>query len=153
MVAKLHDIRNRVEHQDSSPPDVDECAQFAEFVWYFLKSTDSLASVVPDGFCINPRGGLYDDPYGLTVNTGPECKWGIQISGWVPGEWIASDPPTDWMVLECDELVKASDVPRKKPRAIGRLRKNTGDDTWIIGRVVETNGHGDSIFELYFKAD
>jgi hypothetical protein len=42
MLKRLIDIRNMVEHQDSSPPPTDECLMFADLVWYFLRSTDGL---------------------------------------------------------------------------------------------------------------
>jgi len=45
MLRRLIDIRNFVEHQDSSPPPASECLMFADLVWYFLRSTDGLAKV------------------------------------------------------------------------------------------------------------
>jgi hypothetical protein len=41
LLRKLHAIRNAVEHENASPPSAEECRDFVELVWYFLKSTDS----------------------------------------------------------------------------------------------------------------
>lgn len=39
----LTDVRNDVTHDFSKPPpDVDRCRELAEFIWYFLRSTDHL---------------------------------------------------------------------------------------------------------------
>jgi hypothetical protein len=153
MVDKLQNIRNRVEHQDSPPPSRGECAEFVEFVWYFLRSTDALARMVSDGFVIDPHGGFYDSPYGVTIHTGPKHKWGMNISGWVPGQWITDQPQDGWMLVDCEELCQARELRTKKPGAIARLRKNTGDDTWIIGQFLVPNPHGETIIERYFQAD
>jgi hypothetical protein len=42
MLKRLIDLRNSVEHEDSSPPPTDECLMFVDLVWYFLRSTDKL---------------------------------------------------------------------------------------------------------------
>jgi hypothetical protein len=48
MLRRLVEIRNIVEHEDSSPPNVDECLMFVDLIWYFLRSTDGLLKVQPD---------------------------------------------------------------------------------------------------------
>lgn len=45
MRGRLNDIRNAVNHEDAIPPDMDECLELAEFVWYFLRSTDGLVRI------------------------------------------------------------------------------------------------------------
>ena len=56
MLKRLIDIRNIVEHQDSSPPPVDECLMFADLVWYFLRSTDPLVQTKIDKLLFEPPG-------------------------------------------------------------------------------------------------
>lgn len=46
MVDKLFQLRNVVEHMDSTAPSHDECEELVEFVWYLLRTTDRLASWV-----------------------------------------------------------------------------------------------------------
>jgi hypothetical protein len=43
MLRRLIEIRNLLEHEDSDPPSSEDCEIFADFVWYFLRSTDVLA--------------------------------------------------------------------------------------------------------------
>jgi len=153
MVQKLQRIRNRVEHQDVPPPGKAECAELVEFVWYFLKSTDSRVAMLPDGFHSDPDGGFGETPYGLTFRTGPKYEWTIEISGWVPSKLIATPAVENWIDIACTEFVRARDIPSKKPSAIGRLAKNKDDDTWVIAHFLGPDTYRDAIFELYFQAD
>ena len=74
MLQKLIDIRNAVEHEDVAPPDHEVCKVFAEFTWYFLKSTDRMLREVTSSFALNPAG---DDEryYGLGIEYGPRNNW------------------------------------------------------------------------------
>jgi hypothetical protein len=44
MRKEIIDVRDFVDHEDKRPPNVSRCREFAEFVWYFLRSTDSLVA-------------------------------------------------------------------------------------------------------------
>jgi hypothetical protein len=55
MLRRLIDIRNIVEHQDSSPPPTNECLMFADLVWYFLRSTDGLAKFEVQTIFFHPQ--------------------------------------------------------------------------------------------------
>lgn len=55
MLKRLIDIRNIVEHEDSDPPAGDDCEIFADFVWYFLRSTDVLAHRKLSRFSVVPQ--------------------------------------------------------------------------------------------------
>jgi hypothetical protein len=65
MLAKLLEIRNAVEHKFSDPPTQTRCIELAEFVWYFLRSTDSLAKQVSDGPFLKKS---YDSPFTIYYN-------------------------------------------------------------------------------------
>src|SRR5262249_45243383 len=53
MLEALTQLRNEVEHEDATPPSAERCRELVEFVWYFLKSTESISRLrVNDGdFC------------------------------------------------------------------------------------------------------
>jgi hypothetical protein len=58
MLKQLIDIRNLVEHEDSSPPPIGECLTFADLIWYFLRSTDGLAKVLAEAIIFRPPSGM-----------------------------------------------------------------------------------------------
>ena len=151
MVSKLHRIRNRLEHQDVHPPSEEDCGELVEFVWYFLKSTDSRAREVPYEFTLDAQGGVDDAPHWVSVYTGPRYKWGLGIRACVPAPWIASTSD-DWILLECDQVTKAGDLRKELPAA-SRLSRNRDDDVYISARVLGHDRHRDRIYELYFQAD
>jgi hypothetical protein len=67
MLGKLLEIRNEVEHQFPDPPSQARCIELSEFVWYFLRSTDSISKQVSDGPYLQES---YDSPYIIYGNIG-----------------------------------------------------------------------------------
>ena len=65
MVKRLIEIRNVVEHQDREPPPTAESLMFADLVWYFLRSTDSLVRGRVDQLLFYPPGS---DPFAREYN-------------------------------------------------------------------------------------
>src|SRR5437762_6477744 len=85
MLQKLIDIRNAVEHEDVAPPDHEACKVFAEFTWYFLKSTDRMLQEVASSFELLPTGSD-EKYYWLTAEYGPDNQWRPKIRGWIKPE-------------------------------------------------------------------
>lgn len=54
MLEELRNIRNSIEHEDTSPPSYKECLGYIDLVWYFLKSTDSLVFFLHDTWLLTP---------------------------------------------------------------------------------------------------
>jgi hypothetical protein len=44
LLRQLKDVRNVVEHSDAGAPSEDECLNYLDVVWYFLRSTDIFVS-------------------------------------------------------------------------------------------------------------
>lgn len=42
IMQKLLNIRNNIEHNDANPPELDNCKEWLDVIWYFLKSTDNI---------------------------------------------------------------------------------------------------------------
>ena len=77
MREKLIRLRDDIAHEYvKSPPDVERCQEYSEFVWYFLKSTDHLLSspIGTLGFDSPGRQGGYDITFSLE-------DWTISLSG------------------------------------------------------------------------
>jgi len=147
MLKRLVDIRNIVEHQDSSPPPTDECLMFADLVWYFLRSTDKLIGswapriffyppdVEPDprvspqimiDFCehdFKPR----ERPFGKP----------LEIKIWIDPSGFTYEPRANWVQIASDEIATIEEDGHTRVR--------------MRGRVNGTDAQMKLIFELYFR--
>lgn len=47
LVNKLLKIRNDIEYVGANPPNMQECEELIDFVWYFYKSTDRFCTIEP----------------------------------------------------------------------------------------------------------
>lgn len=97
MLGKLVALRNAIEHEDASPPDLAECKELVEFVWYFLRSTDRLATVRTESFELHSSAGSRE-PLG-EVYSGPEHRWVTTLSLSLPSEMVSLQATSDWVVV------------------------------------------------------
>lgn len=148
MLKRLIDIRKIVEHQDSSPPAVDECMMFADLVWYFLRSTDGLVrSWMPKIFFYPPEG-RHDPRHLLQVvikfcpdDFEPlERPFGrpLEIEAWIDPSDFSYEPKAGWMETESAEIGRWFE-DAKPPRVR------------VKGRVNGTDEQMKLIYELYFR--
>jgi len=110
MLRRLIDIRNFVEHQDSTPPSSDECRMFADLVWYFLRSTDSLVRSHLDNlifYAPGPEPFLERRKYYPTVEVkfSEEFATTPQISAGLNPPSISYEANTDWITIEAIEII------------------------------------------------
>ncbi len=138
MLRRLIEIRNIIEHQDSSPPPVDECLMFADLVWYFLRSTDGLARMQVETLIFRrsrmTSGGFqkvmlhFSEPF----NKLPK------ISSLLHAPIIIYEPKNNWVKVESVEL--------------DRLESH--GDFWmsISGKVCGTDEQMRLIYDIYFRA-
>jgi hypothetical protein len=147
MLKRLVDIRNIVEHQDSSPPPTDECLMFADLVWYFLRSTDGLARTwVPRIFFYPPGTDVHSmDRHQIVIEF---CQDDIKPDQRPFGKPLeieictdplspSYEPKAGWMRIDPAEIVRFEDA---KPPWV-RVR----------GIVSGTDEQMKLIYELYFR--
>jgi hypothetical protein len=140
MFQKLVDIRNAVEHEDAIPPDLETCKDFAEFTWYFLKSTDRILQDVTDIFELRPFG---DDEtyYWLNITYGPKNGWKPNVWGWIKPEMMIDRPEPEWIYLKLEESETRKELTQRlrgTPAAVKRNEDGRGrnsNDTCIRGEV------------------
>jgi hypothetical protein len=90
---ELSVIRAKSEHQ-YAPPTREECERYAEFVWYFLRSTDVPTAQVPDTV------HFYDDD---------DEKCGVQLSR-EEGSWEHFDIAGSFRVADIHIGIEPSDI-------------------------------------------
>ena len=101
----LVDIRNYIEHEKARPPDLERCKEIAEYVWYFLRSTDSLLKVINDFYTLYSE----DDEYWIEVRTGPSHAWKIEVRGWLPKDLFSKEEQQDWVEVRGVQRLAAAD--------------------------------------------
>ena len=130
MRKKLDSVRNRLMHiQGTEPPPVQECAELAEFVWYFLKSTDRIAAFPietvqfydngadTDAFNPDVEVEIADSAWKLivTAKVRPAHISSILIPEWVQIDtgtglpWEAAETTTDGKAFRLRGIVVDSD--------------------------------------------
>ena len=145
MLAKLLEIRNAVEHKFSDPPTQARCVELAEFVWYFLRSTDSIAKQVSDGPFLQES---YDSPYRIYYNGNPKNEWESIITALLPKELTSLAPKADYFEVSETTVQSGSDyklaLSKDKPSISEMLNRFGDDDLIITGKLKDRN------IELWF---
>lgn len=146
MLSKLIEIRNAVEHQFSDPPAQARCIELSEFVWYFLRSTDSISKQVSDGPYLQES---YDSPYSIYYNGNPANEWTSTITAHLPKELISTISRADY--FEVSEIAVQSGHEYIQARlediaSIDEMRttKYHDNDLVITGQLQDRN------IELWF---
>ncbi len=91
-------MRNRQVHWESeSPPSLEVCRELAEFVWYYLKTTDRLAQQAASELKI----GFWTSPQSLsclTVKFEPGAR-DLRVHGKVSSSLFLAAPASDCLVV------------------------------------------------------
>ncbi|HEV2175393.1 MAG TPA: hypothetical protein VGR71_17590 [Nitrospira sp.] len=137
MLKRLIDIRNIVEHQDSSPPSVDECLMYADLIWYFLRSTDGLAQMQAETLIIKPRDVPRSTEPMVMLHFREPFSEMPDIETWVKAAIISYQPRIDWIKIESTE-VTLDESPKV---------------TWVrvSGKIRGTEKQMKPIYDIYFK--
>jgi hypothetical protein len=84
IIKDLFDVRNLIEHDDSEPPELKQCRHYADVIWYFLKSTDTLVDLSYDEF----RFLHEDHTQFVEVQVHYSNNWGIDINANLCPEYV-----------------------------------------------------------------
>ncbi len=98
MLEKLLAIRNGIEHKFENPPTVKICQELSEFVWYFLRSTDSYCSEIVKEFIF--ERDLYDESYWPSGNVNLK-NWEFKLRGWIEESLISIEPKKNYYCIDC----------------------------------------------------
>jgi hypothetical protein len=119
LIKDLLDVRNLIEHEDAAPADVSKCSYYIDIVWYFLKSTDQVASMVTESI------GYWspDDKSHVSLTIDPRKKWAINISASVLGTHVV-DVQGDGVLVVVGAKVKRQAKPKGFVQFRGKLIPN-----------------------------
>ena len=114
LLKEIFEIRNSIEHMDSMPPSLDECRRYIDFVWYFLKSTDSLLAMRCDEVI------FWSESEHRSLRFCPEFDgaWRITVQGGV----LPQDVLECWQpgAIELDESLERPDYIRSQVYGLWR---------------------------------
>lgn len=141
MLRRLIDLRNSVEHEDASPPPTDECLLFADLVWYFLRSTDSLIqSQVEEIWFVPPeidhRSSQDFYPVVVIYFRSPFSEM-PETNSWLHLSDFTYEPREDWTKIESTRIIAYED--HEPPRVS------------ISGRMHGGDKQMKRLYELYFR--
>lgn len=108
LLQHLIDIRNAVEHEDESPPSHERCAELTDVVWYFLRSTDSVASRKTTTFILEcPQHEDKQRPFWMQVRhpwievtSLPGTRWSFGLTGHVLPQMTSFGEISGWIAVE-----------------------------------------------------
>lgn len=96
LIKELIGVRNEIEHEDVLPPNIESCNRYLDYVWYFIKSTDSLLYMqINDIVFTQP-----DENGQLKFTVKFESGWRILVRGTVDKGYYASNDSDDSLVIE-----------------------------------------------------
>jgi hypothetical protein len=93
--------RNEVEYADAKPPNIQRCREFAEAVWYLLRSTDSLLELGRTAVCFLKEGEPKNDPecwFSLDIKYEPALS--LTLQGRLPPKLVSQKRLPHSMELE-----------------------------------------------------
>lgn len=155
MINRLVEIRNRIEHADQSPPSCQDCIELVEFVWYFLKSTDSLLIRIPTDIGLEEKAGMPDSRW-VELQIGPEENWAIKVRGHLPRGMLTQSMHDDWLRLKLERVETRADfIGRSKhfdENALEYHRLRNPDDLLFNGNIIGPSDRVMDLVRLYFSA-
>ena len=130
---KLDKIRNKVMHSAEYPiPKLSEVAELTEFTWYFLKSTDLIASRKADGISFNDCNLTQDEEWAEA--SFDLDKWEIDIHGQFFNQNITSEYSEQAIEVQIKKIKKQEKT------------------TYISGKLLDSDSKIQDIIKSYFAA-
>ncbi len=98
-------IRNDIEHNDATPPNIERCKELVDVVWYFLKSTDHIVQKQNEGGTFN----LLDEEnknnkYWVEFEIDFTNNHNVSINGWLPKELISFKEEDNYLKVDAIKI-------------------------------------------------
>jgi hypothetical protein len=155
MLKRLIDLRDSVEHDNTSPPPLDECLMFADLIWYFLRSTDRLVKSTRKGlqFWKEPSWRHYeewDDNARVWLRFGGPLSEPPEIQATLYEAYYAYEPKADWIRVEATQIEKYETLAEG-----GDEEKDKDWVPWmkVTGKISGTEEQMRLIYQAYFNVD
>jgi hypothetical protein len=140
MLQSLLKVRNEVEYNDASPPDVIRCNEFADAVWYLLKTTDSMLEVGRTDIAFRPEGEPRNNPqvwFSLSIEYKPTLK--VEFRGQMPRGEIRQSSEAGCFELDLD------------PTFLKNRKQDGGEQEFLMGQLMLTADHRKEVLKAAFN--
>jgi len=145
MLKALLDDRNEVEYADAKPPSLERCREFAEAVWYLLRSTDSLLKVGRTEVCFSKEGEDQDDSeywFRLDIEYTPTLT--LTLGGRFPPSLVSQERLPQSMELEVEH-------PESEASGILAWTKNWSERP-VMGTLILLPEERKAVLQAVFEA-
>lgn len=137
LLKNLLRIRNEIEHEDADPPSFNQCKEYVDVVWYFLKSTNQKVSLRENTLVLRKlRGDQTETQYWISLDLKDKHYNNIHITGWVPQSYLkAVTKSQSYLSLDISEMgTKEERWPDSKIH-----KDKIPTDTWVNGYLLLTD--------------
>lgn len=145
MLKALLDDRNEVEYADAKPPSLERCREFAEAVWYLLRTTDSLLEVGRTEVCFSKEGEDQDDSeywFRLDIEYTPTLI--LTLGGRFPPSLVSQERLPQSMELEVEH-------PESDASSILAWTKNWSERP-VMGTLILLPEERKAVLQAVFEA-
>jgi hypothetical protein len=101
MLRRLNKLRNSIEHDGAQPPSIEQCRDYEEVVWYFLKVTTPYLRPPRDADLAPDDAESSDDDH---IHLNYEVRYKplkISISGILYAETTSASAIEGWLKVKC----------------------------------------------------
>ena len=130
MLKQLMTIRNDIEHNDASPPNIERCRELLDLTWYFLKSTDGFVSRCKNNCVLRYLSDKGDETqYWLNFDIDFNSNHTITINGWVPETMLSKDEKKNHTLIRLKNFGSKKERWRETESHTDKL----DNDFWLNG--------------------
>ncbi|MFF4407218.1 hypothetical protein [Streptomyces sp. NPDC001404] len=118
MLRRMRQLRNAVEHDNAEPPSLEECQDYCEVVWWFLRGTSPLLAPVKDVSLVFGNGSETSPRHaGLSLDF---CYDPVTVDLWghVLPEMLSDSPIDGWVQVQTQPHRWASDGDLETPSRV-----------------------------------
>ncbi|MBQ4847933.1 hypothetical protein [Pseudoalteromonas sp. MMG005] len=150
MLKTLMAVRNDIEHNDATPPDIERCLELLDLVWYFIRSTDELVKIQKCSIVFQESFNTEkESPYWLSIDIKFDEPYLINVYGWVESRKFSNEYKEGWFE------VSVSDMGTKSNRWTDSENHSDkrDDDLWVRGELKPLPEQALSIIAAAINAD
>jgi hypothetical protein len=157
LLRHIMDLRNQIEHEDMLPPEEERCREFVEFVWYFLRSTESLLYGGCRGISFEAAEDHHGHPSWIAVENGPARKWKPEFRGWISPAMLSVAPMLGWLEFEVKGRFTEAEswienFPNAPPELLEEIIARNSDILFVEGLVIGPEEALGELARRYFSA-
>ena len=132
LIKGLLEVRNDVEYNDATPPDLARCCEFVDIVWYFLRSTDAMLHTQRTEIMLTPPDSdPWDSVYWCSVDVQYTPPFDVTLSGWIPSRLASATEASSHLIVEAESFHTNSELESESAHA-----DKQDDDVWVAGKLL-----------------